>query len=179
MYWDGAGKEYTEKTIDLALKTAKEKGIKHIVVASNTGSTAKLLENCGLNVVCVTHANGFKEPGENEMDSKMRKELESKGVRVMTGTHVLSGAERGLSSKFGGIYPLEIMSNTLRMFGQGIKVCVEISVMALDAGMIPHGECIIAIGGTNRGADSAVILKPAHARDILKTKIEEIICKPR
>jgi hypothetical protein len=64
------------------------------------------------------------------------------------------------------------------MFGQGVKVCVEISVMAMDAGMIPYGERVIAVAGTGRGADTAIIIKPAHAKDILNTRIQEIICKP-
>jgi hypothetical protein len=65
------------------------------------------------------------------------------------------------------------------MFGQGIKVGVEIATMALDAGLIPFGVSVIAVGGSVRGADSAIILKPAHAKDILSTRIEEILCKPR
>jgi hypothetical protein len=51
--------------------------------------------------------------------------------------------------------------------------------MALDAGMIPYGEEVIAVGGTGRGADTAVIIKPAHANNILDTWISEIICKPK
>lgn len=179
MYWNGEGKAHTKDTVALAVNVAKEKNIQYIVVASNTGETAKLLEDSGLNVVCVTHVNGFKNPGENEMAADTREELESKGINVLTTTHVLSGVERACSLKFGGIYPAEIMSNTLRFFGQGVKVCVEISTMAIDAGMIPNGQSIIAIGGTGRGADTAVILRPAHAKDIFSTRIEEIICKPR
>lgn len=179
MYWNEAGKECTEDTVKLALKAAKEKNIYYIVVASNTGFTAELFLNKGLEVVCVTHANGFKEPGENEMPMEVRKNLEALGVKVLTTTHVLSGAERAFSAKFGGINPVEILANTLRMFGQGVKVGVEIATMALDAGLIPYGESIIAVGGSGRGADTAIIIKPAHAKDILSTKIQEIICKPR
>jgi hypothetical protein len=97
----------------------------------------------------------------------------------LTTSHVLSGAERAFSSKFGGIYPVEIIANTLRMFGQGVKVGVEIATMALDSGLVPFGESIIAVGGSGRGADSAIIMKPAHAKDVLNTRIEEIICKPK
>ncbi len=179
MYWESEGREHTANTIQLALKAAKEQNIKDIVVASNTGETAVLLQDCGLNVVCVTHAYGFKNPGENEMPEETRTALLDKGMKVLTATHVLSGVERACSSKFGGIYPAEIMSNTLRFFGQGVKVCVEVSVMAVDAGLVPHGGRIIAIGGSGRGADTAVILKPAHAKDVFSTRIEEIICKPR
>ena len=70
------------------------------------------------------------------------------------------------------------MAHTLRMFGQGVKVCVEIAVMAADAGMIPTTEPVIAVGGSGRGADTAVILQAANANRILSTKIDEIICKP-
>ncbi|MFT8313641.1 MAG: hypothetical protein ABF633_05220 [Clostridium sp.] len=41
-----------------------------------------------------------------------------------------------------------------------------------------NGEDIIAISGTGHGADTAIIIRPAHGADILKTKIREIICKP-
>jgi hypothetical protein len=179
MNWDKKGVECTKETVQLAIEAAKQRGIKYVVVASNTGATAELFANQGLEVVCVTHVNGFKTAGENEMSSESRKSLEDLGIKVYTGTHVLSGAERAYSNKFGGVYPVEIMANTLRMLGQGVKVGVEIAVMALDAGLIPYGESIIAVGGTGRGADTAIIIKPAHAKDILNTKIEEIICKPR
>jgi Uncharacterized conserved protein len=179
MYFEKSGKENTESVIREALKAAREKNINHIIVASNTGCTADYLKNCGLNVVVVIHANGFVEKGKNEMSRDKRAELIESGMQVITGTHVLSGAERSLSRRFGGINPVEVIAYTLRMFGQGVKVGVEISTMALDAGAIPYGEEVIAIGGTGRGADSAIIIKPEHANDILNTKICEIICKPR
>jgi hypothetical protein len=37
----------------------------------------------------------------------------------------------------------------------------------------------MAIGGTGTGADTAVILTPAHASEIFSVKIHEIIRKPR
>jgi hypothetical protein len=179
MYWDKKGKECTEDTVSLAIQAAKEKGINYIVVASNTGATAELFANKDLEVVCVTHVNGFVNPGENEMTMDNRRKLEELGIKVLTTSHVLSGAERAFSSKFGGVYPVEIIANTLRMFGQGVKVGVEIATMALDSGLIPFGVSIIAVGGSGRGADSAIIMRPAHAKDILNTRIEEIICKPK
>lgn len=179
MYFAEEGKINTEKTVELAIKAARENNIRHIVVASNTGMTARNFIGAGLDITCVTHAYGYGLPGTNEMAAKDREEMTAQGIRVLTTTHVLSGAERALSSKFGGINPVEIMANSLKMFGQGVKVCVEVAVMALDAGMIPFGESIVAVGGTGRGADTAIIIKPAHAKDILGTRINEIICKPR
>lgn len=178
MYFEKWGNINTKETVDLAVKTAKEKGINYIVVASNEGETAKMLKDCGINIIVVTHVNGFKQAGTQEMSKETRTELESYGFKVYTSTHALSGAERSLSNKFGGISPIEIIAYSLRMFGQGVKVCVEISTMALDGGMIPYGEDIISIGGTGGGADSSLILRPAHSSNLLETKIKEIICKP-
>lgn len=178
MYWKSSGEAHTEKTVELAVARAKELGIHSIVVASCSGKTAELLSGKVDNVVCVTHVNGFEQPGQNEMTPQMRNKLAEQKIKLLTTTHVLSGAERGISRKFGGVYPVEIIAHTLRMFGQGVKVCVEIAVMALDAGLIPYGEDIIAIGGTGQGADTAIVIRPAHAANIFDTNILEIICKP-
>lgn len=178
MYWKSVGAVHTEKTVELALRKAEEYGIKSIVVASVSGKTAELFAGKAENIVCVTHVNGFKELGVNELTSQQREILIGKNVKVLTTSHALSGAERGISKKFSGVYPVEIMANTLRMFGQGVKVTVEVAVMALDAGLIPYGEDIIAIGGTGKGVDTAVVIRPDYSANILNTYISEIICKP-
>jgi hypothetical protein len=179
MYFNSVGLINTNDTVALALKVAVEKNIKYIVVASSTGDTAKLLKNTNdISLICVTHANGYPEPGKNEMSQDNRNKLADLGIKVLTTTHVLSGSERGISKSFGGVYPVEIIAHSLRMLGQGTKVCVEVSIMALDAGLIPYGEPIIAIGGSGKGADTAVIITPSHASSLFKTKIHEIICKP-
>ncbi|NLM45911.1 MAG: hypothetical protein GX200_03820 [Firmicutes bacterium] len=175
------GPHNTEETLRLAVARAQELGIRHFVVASNSGRTAKMLHALAgeANVVCVTHHTGFLRPGVQELDPKVRQELLAAGVSVLTTTHLLGGIDRGVENKFGGTYPGGIVAATLRMLGQGIKVCVEIAVMALDAGMIPYGEDVIAIGGTGSGADTALVIRPAHARDFFDGRIKELICKPR
>jgi hypothetical protein len=62
--------------------------------------------------------------------------------------------------------------------GEGTKVCVEITLMAADAGLIPVDKDIIAIGGTGRGADTALRIRPAHAAKFFELKIREVIAKP-
>jgi len=178
MYFETVGAANTQETIDLALQAAAERGIRHIVIASKGGDSARLLMGADCNVVCVTHVNGFEENGKNFMSPEVRAELQEAGIQMLTTSHVLSGVERGMSTKFSGIYPAEIMSHTLRMFGQGTKVCVEAAIMALDAGMVPYGERIIAISGTGRGVDTALILTPAHAQRVFETRVHEVICKP-
>lgn len=180
MVFNLPGAVNTDETIQLALKYAHEKDIRHLVVASVSGATAKkLLPYAALrNMVCVSHVAGFTADGDQELSAADRGLLESGGIRVVTASHVLSGAERGLSKVFGGICPVEIMAQTLRLFSQGVKVALEISVMALDAGVIPYGEKVIAIAGTENGADTALVLTPGHAQRILESRVHEIICKP-
>ena len=48
-----------------------------------------------------------------------------------------------------------------------------------DAGVIDMAQEVIAIGGSGSGADTAMVIKPAHAQNYLDLKVLEIICKPR
>ncbi|MGE5543686.1 MAG: hypothetical protein ACM3UW_01810, partial [Bacillota bacterium] len=70
-------------------------------------------------------------------------------------------------------------AQTLRMFGQGVKVAIEIATMAKDAGMIPHDTEVVSIAGTATGADSAIVVLPAHSNYFWETQVREIICMPR
>ena len=72
-----------------------------------------------------------------------------------------------------------LMADTLKMLGQGMKVGVEISLMAMDNGAVPYGEEIIAIGGCGHGADYATTLIPGHSHNLFETKVIDILCKPR
>ena len=181
-YFEKKGPENTEAALRAAVEAAKVLGIGKIVMASNTGRTAKvLLEQVGcegLDVTVIAYAYGQKEPGNNPMTPETRKELLDKGVHVHSAAHTLSGAERSLSTTFGGVYPVEIIAHTLRMFSQGVKVCVEVAAMAADGGYVVGGEPIIAVAGSGGGADTALVLRPEVSSKILKTKIDRIICKP-
>ncbi|HHX50342.1 MAG TPA: hypothetical protein GX711_02760, partial [Clostridia bacterium] len=73
MYWEKPGKENSIKTVELALKRARELELEYVVVASCTGYTAELCLDQGFKVVCVTHHVGFKGPGEDEMPGETRK----------------------------------------------------------------------------------------------------------
>lgn len=178
-YWEQKGSINTGATIEAAFLRAGELGIKHIVVASNSGRTAGMLAGKGLEVVCVSHHVGFAGPGQDEMGAEKRNELKEKGMEVLTTTHLFAGVDRSLRTKFQGIYPAEIIASTLRLFGQGVKVCAEVAVMALDAGMVPYGKEIIAIGGSGSGADAACVILPAHSNHFFDTVIKEVICMPR
>jgi len=180
MYFDKPGKENTRQTLELAYERGQALGLKEVVVASTKGDTAFQAVEIfkAFKVVVVTYHCGFRKPFQAVMPAQTQKDLEAQGATVVSATHALSGVERAVAKKHGGIYPALLIADTLRLFGQGTKVAVEISIMAADAGAL-SGNDIIAIGGTARGADAALVLKPANQTDLFDMCIREIICKPR
>ena len=187
MLWDFAGRHNTEKTARTALKRAKEIGIEDIIAATNTGYTVDVIleekkdiwPEGNLNIVAVTHQAGFREPGGDELGSQKRKALKDAGVSVLTTTHLFANIERNVTRQWGGLHPGGIVSATLRTFGQGTKVCFEIAVMAKDAALIPHDKEIMTLGGTGGGADTAIVMKPAHSHEFFDTEVKEVVCRPR
>jgi len=179
-YFENTGKENTEEVLRIARQRAEELGIKTIVVASTTGYTAaKAVDTLqGLRVIVVTHNTGMREPNIQELTEENRKIVESKGGVVFTTTHAFSGLSAAMRKKFNTYIIGDIVANTLRVFGQGMKVVCEITVMAADGGLVRTDEDVIAIGGTGRGADTAVVLRPVNSGDFFSLKVKEILCKP-
>lgn len=180
VHFNKPGKANTDRTIELAYAKAIQESVKEIVVASYSGYTAfKALDRFkGFKVVVVGGAAGFEKNWNRMMSEETREMLEEKGAVVVFSTHVLSGIERAFATRFGGSYPVLGVAETLRLFGQGTKVCVEITVMAADAGDL-SGKDVIAIGGTHSGADTALLITPAHTKSFFDLRIREVICKPR
>jgi hypothetical protein len=181
VYFNSPGAENTEETLRLAKARAEELGIKTIVVASTMGDTGvKAAEEFkDYKVIVVSHAAGFKAPGTQELTSENRERIEKLGVVIFTGAHAFGGVAHAARKTYGTHVLGDFMANTLRMFGQGMKVTIEISIMAADAGLISPDEEVISIAGTSSGADTAIVVKPAHAHDAFSLRVKEIICKPR
>jgi len=181
VYFQAPGPLNTESVLKLAKEYAQSEGIKDIVVASTTGATGARASELfkGFNVVVVTHHSGFVEPGTPELTERNRERILKNGAKVLTATHALSGVERAVRRKFATILPLELIAHALRLFGEGTKVCVEVTVMAADAGLIPVDKNVVAIGGTDSGADTALVIKPASASDFFSLEVREVVAKPR
>lgn len=190
-YFEKIGFENATETLELAKKRAIELGIKHIVVASTTGRTAvkamEVLKGSDIKLIIVTHSFGYKKVGESSFDLTNRSRLEAEGIPILMSTMVLSSTGRQFRDALGWrdkggmyltIFPTDLIGDTLRMFGQGMKVCIEISVMAADAGLVPIDREIIATAGTS-GADTAIVLRTAYNKNILDNRIMEIIAIPR
>lgn len=181
VYFARPGQENTDRTLTLAKKRADELGITGVVVASTTGETGvKATQIFGeYNLVVVTHSTGFSIPDAQELRDENRQAMLARGVKILTGQHALGGVGRAIRKKWGTYELEEIIAHTLRLFGEGVKVACEIVLMAADAGLVNTGEEVVAMGGTAKGADTALVIKPANVHSFFDLRIKEVICKPR
>jgi uncharacterized protein len=181
VYFEKQGKENTAETLRIAKKRAEELGIKTVIVATTFGDTAvqavKVFK--GMKVVIVSHSAGFTTPDINTFTEENRKKVEKAGGIIVTGTHLFAGVGRAMRSQFSTYTLNDIVANTLKILGQGMKVVAEIAVMAADAGVVDSREDVVVIGGTGRGADTAVVLRPVYSSQFFNLRIKEILCKPR
>ncbi len=181
LYFSRPGPANTRLTLEIASRRAKELGIRQAVVASTSGRTGVLATEylAGLDLVVVTHSTGYLQPDHQEMDPSHRRRIEEAGGKILTCQHAFGGVGRAVRKKLGTYQVDEIMAFTLRVFGEGTKVAVEIALMAADAGLIRTKEPCLSIGGTGSGADSALILKASHAQNFFDLRVMEILAKPR
>jgi len=180
LYFTEPGEGNTDRTLEAARRRAEELGVRDIVVASTRGVTGvKAVQGLkGYNIVVVTHSTGFKEPGKQELGEEEAEKIRSGGGKILTTGNAFAGVSRALRRKFDTVGPAAVVAQTLRLFGQGMKVCVEIAAMASDAGLIPMNKDVIAIAGSGRGADTAVVVKPANTSRLFDLVVREIIAKP-
>ena len=180
VYFENAGKENTEAVLQIARQRAEELGIKNILVASTKGDTAVRAMDVlqGLRVIVVTHVTGMREPNAQEFTEENRQIVESKGGVILTTAHAFGGLSKAMRNKYNMSVYGEIIADTLRIFGQGMKVVCEIALMASDSGLVNTGEDVISIGGTGGGADTAVVLTPVNTHHFFDLKVKEILGKP-
>jgi hypothetical protein len=193
-YFEESKIENTDLVLEIVKQKALSKGIKHVVVASTRGETgvktAKYYKDSGIKVTVVTHQVGPSGPELLPENEEMIKNFD--GV-IVTCTHAFGGVSNSLSRRppmepgkprpepyWPSYVPStgDLIANVLRLFSQGMKVCFEIVVMATDAGAVPVGERVIAIGGQGKWSDTAIVIKAANSTSFFNLDVEEILAKP-
>ena len=181
-YFKEVGPRNTPACLELLDKAAAE-GFQHLVVASTTGDsgaqTARRLKGKKLNLVVVGHSVGFKGPNLDEFLPKHHEEITRLGGKVLRATILTHSLDTSVADQFKGSAPSLLIANTLRRLGQGLKVCCEIVMEAVDAGLIPEEAEVVAAAGTARGWDTVAVLKSAASKRFLKLSVLEIWAKPR
>lgn len=174
VYYQESGMANTEETLRLVAERAKARGISKVVLASTRGDTARLAaerwDGNGIKMVVVPHQYGFG--AAQRFPPELVSELEKRGHVVHFGTMLFH------TNNFYGSDVPKVMADLLRIFCQGMKVCVELVLMATDGGHLAIGEQVIVVTGTGRGADTAVVAVAAPSTKLNELHITEIICKP-
>ncbi|MGD2144006.1 MAG: pyruvate kinase alpha/beta domain-containing protein [Anaerolineae bacterium] len=180
-YFEEPGPRNTMRVLEIAKERADELGVDTVLVASTRGRTgvqaAELFR--GYSIVIVSHSTGFAKPNTQEMTRENRAAIEAAGATILTCQHAFGGVNRAVRKHLATYLTDEIIAYTLRIFGEGTKVCAEIALMAADAGLVTVGEPCIAIAGTGDGADTAIVLIPANAQQFFELRMMEILAKPR
>jgi hypothetical protein len=185
LYLDKPGTRECPACLRAAAERAAELKVRHVVVATSSGRTglelARALRAAGskATVVGVGYAANFAAKW-GKLEKRFTAPAGKLGAVFITGTHVLGGVNGAVRDKFGScMTPGGLIANTFYVFGQGLKVAVEVALMAADQGAVPTDREILALGGTGEGADTAVVLTPACSQDFFKLRVHEVVCMPR
>ena len=175
VYFEDTRADNTETTFRLVRERLNTLGIKKLVLASTTGTTARraldFFKDQGVKLIVVPHQYDFVRK-ENPFHADLAKRIREAGHEVHFGTMLFHTEDLYQSAT------PTLMANLLRCFSQGVKVCFEIVMMATDGGHLTNGEKVIAMAGTGRGSDTALVMQAASSRSIKKLRVNEIICKP-
>jgi uncharacterized protein len=181
MYFEKPGPANTDATLEIAKQAVEARGIKHVLIASTIGDTgvkaARIFAGGAARLVVVTHNAGFKREGVCELDPGKAEEIEKLGGRILTSTLITRGLGCAIRERCGNYSEEVIVADTLRIMGQGVKVCVEMAAMACDAGLIPPGD-VIAVAGTGRGADTCLLVKANSSNRFFDIRVKEVLAKP-
>lgn len=174
IYFEKPGQDQTAATFDAVDHALSELGIRKVILASTRGGTARYAmdryKGQDVRLIIVPHQYGFG-PGQRfpaELVERARRE----GHEVYFGTMLFH------QEKLFGEGPAQWVANFLRAFCQGVKVCVEILLMAGNAGLVETGEQVVSVSGTGSGADTALVMTGATSTSLKSMRISRILCKP-
>ncbi len=194
IYFAHPGRKNSGQVVEAVLRRLEEGDLKAVVVASTTGYTAGLFADALAGRPGVTLISVGEAPLAGEWDSKnkypflapeTRQELERRGVIVADRVPYLLHSSVLDTSPWKAPSAEEIVRETLYAFGQGLKVAVEVVLIAVASGFLAPYQDVIAVGGTGRGADTAIVVRATFPNHVLsqdharRLRIHEVLCKPR
>jgi len=179
-FFEKAGEHNTDHVIDAVKERVKQGDLTYVVVASNSGKTAiKLAEamrDTKVKIICVTESPQrldwkAKWPTLTEENRKRLTEL---GVVVVENIPYASYCSVLGNNRWQTPSPDTLIYMTLRTVGgAGLKVAMEVMFMAVWAGVLPPEENVISIGGTDGGADTAIVVRSAFQENFFASEVSK------
>jgi hypothetical protein len=192
LYFEQPGKDNTGRVVEVVLKRLAEGDLKMVVVASTTGYTALQLSEAlqgrsDITLISVGESALIREWGTEypSLKPESKRELERRGVIVADKLPYLFHSSVLDSGRWKVATPEDVFKETLYAFGQGLKVAVEVVLVAVASGFLEPFQDVIAVGGTSRGADTAIVVNATYPNYVFsedaaqRLKIYEILCKPK
>ncbi len=162
-YFDVPGEENTNTVLGIAQDRARELSIKHILVPSVRGVSAERT----LDFFASTDVTlFFVGTDPTRFSPEVKKRIEDAGFRLV------------FYKQVDYHYPDEV-KNAFRRFGQGTKVAVELTLIAAQEEIVDPGTEVIALGGSAKGFDTALVTKAATSDEFAELEVREVLCKPR
>jgi len=188
-YFDEPGEENTKSVIEAVSKRLEAGGIKRVIVASTSGKTAVEFARSlkgKAELVCVSEAPYRREWGEQWpcLKPAFRRELEKLGVAIVDKTPYVFHSSVLEAARWPNASPERLVKETLYAFGQGVKVAVEVALTAVSCGYVTPYEDVIGVGGSSKGADTAIVLRATYPASLFdkdpekRLEIREIIAMP-
>jgi hypothetical protein len=188
-YFEEPGPENSDLVIEAVSQRLEAGGVKKVIVASTSGETAlKLARNLKgkAEMICVSEAPYRRERGAEWpcLKPELKKKMEKLGVAVIDKAPEVFFNSVSESAPWRDAFPERLVRETLYCFGQGLKVAVEVALVAVSCGYVSPFEDVIGIGGMGSGADTAIILKATYPPCLFdkdptkRLEIKEIIAMP-
>jgi len=179
-FFEKAGGQNTEYVMEAVKERVKQGDLTYVVVASNSGRTAlrlaEALKDTEVKIICVTESPQRIDwkaqwPTLTEENRKRLKEL---GVVAVENIPYASYCSVLDNNRWQTPSPDTLVYMTLRTVGgAGLKVAMEAMFMAVWAGVLPPEENVISIGGTDSGADTAIVVRSAFQENFFASEISK------
>ncbi len=199
-FFEKPGAENTNDVISCLVDRVREGDIDSVVVASVSGRMATIVaekvrkQGLKTKVVCVSGPKSWKKYPQYQFPLITRKEqsrLESLQVKVVN--NIDEPFKPILFRDWWEKKTLKVPHPESDLFwmalicvgGHGFRTAIEIVFMAVDAGVVQPGQNVVAVAGTGRGLDSAVVLRAGRFNEAVgrypakRLKIEEILAMPK
>lgn len=194
-YFEEPGPQNTETVVAVVMERIAEGDVRGVVVASESGRTAltiaEALKDAGVRVICVAPYGGYQHVLKRTwppIKNAIRRKLDCLGVKILDETPWIFGCTFD-TAFLGDAAPATVIHKVLsRAFGFGVKTCIEVALIAADAGALEWDKEAIAVAGTGwlgGGADAAIVVRPSPVYEgaFLKNEggleVREILAMPR